>query len=34
VFVNNESIRFLDGLATPVGADDEVWIIPAVSGGS
>jgi molybdopterin synthase sulfur carrier subunit len=33
VFVNGESIRFLDGMATPVAADDEVWIIPAVSGG-
>jgi molybdopterin synthase sulfur carrier subunit len=34
VFVNGESVRWLDGLATPVGPDDEVWIIPAVSGGA
>jgi sulfur-carrier protein len=34
VFVNGESIRYLDGLATPVGERDEVWILPAVSGGS
>jgi sulfur-carrier protein len=34
VFVNGESVRWLDGLATPVGPDDEVSIIPAVSGGS
>jgi sulfur-carrier protein len=33
VFVNGESVRWLKGLATPVGHDDEVWIIPAVSGG-
>jgi len=33
VFVNGESIRYLDGLATPVAPDDEVWVIPAVSGG-
>jgi molybdopterin synthase sulfur carrier subunit len=34
VFVNGESIRFLDGLATTLSPDDEVWVIPAVSGGS
>ena len=34
VFVNGESIRYLAGLATPVGERDEVWILPAVSGGS
>jgi molybdopterin synthase sulfur carrier subunit len=34
VFVNGESVRFLDGLATPVGDRDEVWIIPSISGGS
>jgi len=33
VFVNGESIRYLDGAATPVGDADEVWILPAVSGG-
>jgi molybdopterin synthase sulfur carrier subunit len=33
VFVNGESIKYLDGLATPVGPADEVWIIPSVSGG-
>jgi molybdopterin synthase sulfur carrier subunit len=31
--VNVESIRFLAGLDTPVGDGDEVWILPAVSGG-
>jgi sulfur-carrier protein len=34
VFVGDESVRHLDGLATPVAAADEVWIIPAVSGGA
>ena len=33
VFLNGESIRYLDGAATPVGDTDEVWILPAVSGG-
>ena len=33
VFVNGESIRYLDGVGTPVGDADEVWILPAVSGG-
>jgi MoaD family protein len=33
VFVNGESIRYLAGLDTPVGDGDEVWILPAVSGG-
>lgn len=33
VFVGAENIRFGAGLATPVPAGDEVWILPAVSGG-
>ena len=33
VFVNDESIRYLDGVETTVGDADEVWILPAVSGG-
>jgi sulfur-carrier protein len=33
VFVNGESIRHLAGPATAVGDGDEVWILPAVSGG-
>jgi len=33
VFVNGESIRYLDGVETPVGDGDEIWILPAVSGG-
>jgi molybdopterin synthase sulfur carrier subunit len=33
VYVNGESIRHLAGAETPVGDGDEVWILPAVSGG-
>jgi molybdopterin synthase sulfur carrier subunit len=33
VYVNNEDIRYLDDLATPVAPGDEVSIIPAVAGG-
>jgi len=33
VFVNGESIRYLSGIQTPVDDTDEVWILPAVSGG-
>ena len=33
VYVNNEDIRYLEELATPVSASDEVSIIPAVAGG-
>ena len=33
VFVNGESIRYLSGLSTLLTEADEVWILPAVSGG-
>lgn len=33
VYVNNEDIRYLDDLTTPVADKDEVSIIPAVAGG-
>jgi MoaD family protein len=33
VYVNNEDIRYLDSLATPVKDGDELAIIPAVAGG-
>jgi sulfur-carrier protein len=33
VYVNNEDIRYLDDLATPVTDKDVVDIIPAVAGG-
>ncbi len=33
VFVGEESIRFAQGLATPVAEGAEILIVPAVSGG-
>jgi molybdopterin synthase sulfur carrier subunit len=33
VYLNDEDIRFLDGLATKVADGDSVTILPAVAGG-
>ena len=33
VYVNDEDIRFLDNLDTPLKAGDEVSIVPAIAGG-
>ena len=33
VFVGDTNVRDLNGIDTPLGADDDVIIIPAVSGG-
>jgi molybdopterin synthase sulfur carrier subunit len=33
LFVGEENIRFLDGLATPVAEGETITIVPAVSGG-
>ena len=33
IYVDDEDIRFLDKLDTPVAPDDEVAILPAVAGG-
>ncbi|MGH8875648.1 MAG: ubiquitin-like small modifier protein 1 [Acidimicrobiia bacterium] len=33
VFVGEEDIRFLDGLATPLSHGETVSILPAVAGG-
>jgi molybdopterin converting factor small subunit len=33
IFVGTENIRFLRGLETPLDADAELIILPAVSGG-
>jgi len=34
VYVNEEDIRFMQGLDTPLKAGDEVSIVPAMAGGS
>ena len=33
LYLNNEDVRFLDGLSTSVKYGDEVSIVPAVAGG-
>jgi molybdopterin converting factor small subunit len=33
IYLNDEDIRYLDNLATPVKDGDELSIIPAVAGG-
>ncbi len=34
VYVNDEDIRFLKNLDTPVKSGDEISIVPAIAGGS
>jgi molybdopterin converting factor small subunit len=33
VYLNDEDVRFLDGLSPPVGDNDSITILPAVAGG-
>ncbi|HEV7810277.1 MAG TPA: ubiquitin-like small modifier protein 1 [Candidatus Limnocylindrales bacterium] len=33
VYVNGQDVRYLDGLATPLEARDEVRLLPAMAGG-
>jgi MoaD family protein len=33
VYLNDEDVRVLDGLDTPIGASDTVVILPAMAGG-
>jgi len=33
VYLNDEDIRFLNNLETPVKAGDEISIVPAIAGG-
>ena len=33
IYVNEEDIRFLQGIATPLKTGDEVSIVPAIAGG-
>ena len=34
VYVNEEDIRFMQGLQTPLKSGDEISIVPAMAGGS
>jgi molybdopterin synthase sulfur carrier subunit len=34
LYLNNEDVRFLEGLGTALNAGDEVSIVPAVAGGN
>jgi molybdopterin synthase sulfur carrier subunit len=34
IYLNGEDIRYLTGLDSPVGDQDELSIVPAVAGGS
>lgn len=33
IFLNEDDIRFLDGLESPVKAGDSVSVVPAIAGG-
>ena len=33
VFINRQDIKMLQGLSTPVQADTEIRVIPAIAGG-
>lgn len=34
VYVNDRDVRYRDGLATAVGADDTIILLPAMAGGA
>ena len=34
IYVNDDDVRYLEQLSTPVAAGDEVSILPAVAGGA
>jgi molybdopterin converting factor small subunit len=34
VYVNDRDVRYRDGLATPVGPEDTIILLPAMAGGS
>jgi molybdopterin synthase sulfur carrier subunit len=33
IYVNDEDVRFLDGLQSAIGDNDSITILPAVAGG-
>jgi molybdopterin synthase sulfur carrier subunit len=34
IYLNDEDVRFIQGLVTPVSASDTIVILPAMSGGN
>ena len=34
VYVNDRDVRYREGLATEIGADDTIILLPAMAGGS
>ncbi len=34
VYLNDDDVRYLQGMETPIGARDEISIIPAIAGGT
>ncbi|MBE3561294.1 MAG: MoaD/ThiS family protein [Ktedonobacteraceae bacterium] len=34
IYVNDQDVRFLQGLATPIEANDTITLLPAMAGGS
>ncbi|PJF40326.1 MAG: MoaD/ThiS family protein [Chloroflexi bacterium] len=34
IFIDDEDVRFLDGLDTEIDADDNLRIIPSIAGGA
>jgi molybdopterin synthase sulfur carrier subunit len=34
VYVNGRDVRYLAGLSTPIAAQDEIRLLPAIAGGS
>jgi molybdopterin synthase sulfur carrier subunit len=34
IFIGNEDVRYLEGLATPIADGAEITIVPAISGGT
>jgi molybdopterin converting factor small subunit len=33
VYINDQDVRYLQGLETPIGASDSVTLLPAMAGG-
>lgn len=33
VYLNDDDVRYLDGMTTPIGERDDISIIPAIAGG-